>query len=85
MLDITAIVLTFNEELHIKRCIESLSDIVKQICIIDCFSTDRTIEIASHYQNVQVLQHKWENSYSKQFNWGLNNAPIKIPYFSLNG
>jgi len=27
MLDITAIVLTFNEELHIKRCIESLSDI----------------------------------------------------------
>ena len=46
MLDITAIVLTFNEELHIKRCIESLSDIVKQICIIDCFSTDRTIEIA---------------------------------------
>ena len=77
MLDITAIVLTFNEELHIKRCIESLSDIVKQICIIDCFSTDRTIEIASHYQNVQVLQHKWENSYSKQFNWGLDNAPIK--------
>lgn len=80
MLDITAIVLTFNEELHIKRCIACLNDVVKQICIIDSFSTDKTIEIASQYPNVQILQHKWENSYSKQFNWGLNKAPIKTKW-----
>ena len=44
--------------------------------MIDSFSTDQTVEIAQEYPNVSVLQNRWENQYAKQFNWGLEHAPI---------
>ena len=76
VLDITTIILTYNEELHIKRCLEKITPYVKEVFIIDCFSTDRTLEIAKEYPNVKVLQNKWVN-YATQFNWALDNAPIR--------
>lgn len=79
MLDISAIILTFNEEMHIKRCLDNISSIVKEIFIIDSYSTDRTLTIAKEYENVIVLQNKWVN-YATQFNWGLKNAPIKTEW-----
>lgn len=75
MLDISVIILTYNEEIHIQRCLENIADIVKSIFIIDCFSTDRTLEIAKQYSNVVILQNKWVN-YATQFNWALKHAPI---------
>lgn len=75
MSDITVIILTFNEETHIKRCIESVKDIAKDIFLVDCFSTDKTIEIAESL-GVKVFQNKWEKNYAKQFNWALENLPI---------
>lgn len=76
MLDLSVIILTFNEELHIRRCLDNVAPIAKEIFIIDSFSTDRTLEIAQEYPIVQVLQNKWVNNYAMQFNWGLENAPI---------
>lgn len=76
MLDISVIILTYNEEIHIRRCIENVLPVVKEIFIIDSFSTDATLDIASEYPNVHILQNKWENNYAKQFNWGLEHAPI---------
>lgn len=75
MLDISVIILTYNEEIHIQRCLDNIAGIVKEIYIIDCFSTDRTLEIAKQYSNVTILQNKWIN-YATQFNWALRNAPI---------
>ncbi|MFT4224761.1 glycosyltransferase family 2 protein [Dysgonomonas sp.] len=80
MLDLSVIILTYNEELHIRRCIENVKDIVKEIFIIDSFSTDKTLQIAKEYPQVTVLQNKWENSHAKQFNWGLHNAPIQTKW-----
>lgn len=79
MLDLSVIILTYNEELHIKRCLDNISPIVKNVFIIDCYSTDKTLEIAKEYQNVSVLQNKWVN-YATQFNWALDNAPIKTKW-----
>lgn len=76
MLDITVIILTYNEELHIRRCLENVSDFARQVYIVDSYSTDKTLEIAKEYDFVTVLQHKWENNHSKQFNWGLDHAQI---------
>lgn len=76
MLDLSVIILTYNEELHIQRCIENVNDIAKEIFIIDSFSTDKTLEIAKRYPKVKILQNKWQNNYAFQFNWGLDNAPI---------
>lgn len=80
MLDLSVIVLTYNEELHIRRAIENVIGIAKEIFIIDSFSTDKTVEIASEYDNVTILQNKWENNHAKQLNWGLVNAPIKTKW-----
>ena len=67
---IVAIILTFNEEIHIARCIESISNFVDEIFVVDSYSTDSTVEIAKSY-GVTLLQRKWENHYS-QFNWALS-------------
>jgi len=46
MSDISDIILTKDEKLHIKRCLERLAPLApRQIFIIDCFSTDGTREI----------------------------------------
>lgn len=79
MPDISVIILTFNEEIHIKRCVESVKDIAENIFVVDCFSSDRTIEIAESL-GVKVYQNKWENSYAKQFNWAMDNLPIKTKW-----
>jgi glycosyltransferase involved in cell wall biosynthesis len=73
-LSLTAIVLTFNEELHIVRCIERLQAVARRIVVIDSFSTDRTVEIARGL-GAEVLQHKWKN-YADQFQWGVDSANV---------
>lgn len=79
MLDISAIILTYNEEIHIDRCLKNISSIVKKVFIIDSYSTDNTLEIAKRYKNVTILQNKWVN-YATQFNWALENAPIETKW-----
>lgn len=74
-MDISVIILTYNEEIHIKRCLDRISKYVKNVFIIDSFSTDNTLEIAKEYNNVKILQNKWTN-YATQFNWALENADI---------
>lgn len=72
--DLSAIILTFNEELHLERALASISGITKEIFVIDSFSTDRTTEIARAHGAI-VLQNKFINQ-AKQFQWALDNAPI---------
>ena len=73
-LSISVIILTHNEELHIKRCILSAKKYAENIHIIDSYSSDETVTIAKSL-NVDVLQNKFEN-YSKQFNWALENIKV---------
>jgi glycosyltransferase involved in cell wall biosynthesis len=76
--DISVVILTYNEELHIERCIKSLLPVVKEIFIIDSFSTDKTVEIAESL-GAKVYQNPWIN-YALQFQWGLDNCPIKTEW-----
>lgn len=75
MLDISVIILTYNEEIHIRRCLENVKKFAKEVFIIDSYSTDKTLGIAKEYGAV-VLQNKWENNHAKQLNWGLQHAHI---------
>jgi glycosyltransferase involved in cell wall biosynthesis len=70
-LDLTAIILTYNEEKHIKRCILSIRKFVKKIIIIDSYSNDKTIQIAKKYKT-KIYKHQFVNQ-SKQINWGIKN------------
>ena len=73
-LSLTAIVLTYNEELHLERCLNSLQSICSDIIIVDSFSTDNTNVIAAKF-NAKLFQNKWIN-YATQFNWGIENTNI---------
>lgn len=75
MLDITAIILTKNEAIHIGRCIENIVSLCKKIFVIDCFSTDGTQSIARE-AGAEVIEHEWPGNQAAQFNWALDNLKI---------
>lgn len=75
MLDISVIILTYNEELHIKRCIENVKQFAKTIYVIDSLSTDNTVSIAES-MGAKVVPHKWPGNQAAQFNWALENIDI---------
>lgn len=76
MNDITAIILTKNEEVNIERCIKSIRGIVDRIAVVDSGSTDRTLELAEDL-GAEIFHHEPFIDYSKQFNWALDNVDIK--------
>lgn len=78
-LDISIIILTYNEEIHLRRCLENIKELAKDIFIIDSFSTDRTLGIAREYNTV-ILQNRWENNHAKQLNWALEHASIRTEW-----
>ena len=43
---ISAAIITFNEEINIKRCLYSLMEVVDEIVVVDSGSTDQTQKIA---------------------------------------
>ena len=49
MIKLSAVIITYNEEFNIRRCIESIIDIVDEIVIVDSFSSDRTKEICMEF------------------------------------
>ncbi len=77
-LPISVIILTYNEEKNIEDCLRSVYGWVDEIFIVDSYSTDKTLEIAKKYTD-KIYQHEFEN-HAKQFNWALNNLPIKTEW-----
>lgn len=76
--DLTIVILTFNEQLHIRRCIESLLPISRRILVIDSFSSDRTVDICDSL-GAEVYQRAWKN-YADQFQWALDHCPIETAW-----
>jgi len=77
-LDITVMILTFNESLHIKRCIESVKDFCKDVVVVDSFSTDDTPLIVENL-GARFVQNAWVN-HAHQFNWALGNVDISTEW-----
>ena len=69
------IVLTYNEELHLRRCLRSVQGLTQNIFVVDSGSTDSTVDIAHQY-NAHVVTHKFTTQ-AEQFNCALDNLPIK--------
>jgi len=77
-LPITAIILAFDEEVHMARCLTRLSAWVERVVVIDSFSRDRTVEIARRL-GAEVLQHPFKN-HADQLGWGLAAAAPTTPW-----
>ncbi|EFK7843962.1 glycosyltransferase, partial [Escherichia coli] len=65
---LTVIILTFNEQLHIERCLKSLEGVNCNCIIIDSESTDDTVRIAKE-NNAIVYINKWPGNHAAQFQW----------------
>ena len=77
MTDITVIILTGNEELHIGRCLEKLRDLnPRQVLVVESQKGDRTHEIALEH-GATCVWHDWPGNQAEQFNWTLDNVEIK--------
>ena len=78
-LPITVIILTYNEEKHIARCIKSVLPFAMEVFIVDSYSTDQTVDIAIS-SGAKVYQNKWLNNHAVQFNWGLEHCQISTDW-----
>lgn len=74
MIDLTAIILTKNEEKNLSDCIDSVRDVAKRIIVVDSYSNDDTLKIAEE-KGVDIYQHPFEN-YGKQFQWAMDHTDI---------
>lgn len=65
---LSAVIITYNEQAHIERCLASLQNIADDIVVVDSFSNDETANICSKYP-VTFIRHPWEG-YSGSKNFG---------------
>ena len=72
MVSISVVIITFNEERNLARCLDSVKDIADEIVIVDSHSTDNTTEIARRY-NAKVIEQAFMG-YREQKNFANNQA-----------
>jgi len=72
MQQLSVVIITFNEENNIERCLRSVMNIADEIIVVDSLSTDST-ELKCNQFNVRFIKHEWEG-YSAQKNWADQQA-----------
>jgi len=72
MQKISAVIITFNEELFINKCLESIVGIADEVIVVDSFSTDGTEEICRKY-NVRFVKNSF-GGFRDQKNFALSLA-----------
>ncbi|MDP2608085.1 MULTISPECIES: glycosyltransferase family 2 protein [unclassified Oceanobacter] len=75
---ITVIILTYNEAVHIERCISSVALLGARIVVVDSFSSDGTEAIARS-MHVDFYKNKFINQ-SFQFQWAMDNCDIRTEW-----
>lgn len=77
---ISALILTYNEEIILPKCLEAL-DFVDEIVVFDSFSSDTTVKIAEQF-NAKIAQRKFDN-YAKQRNEALKSVSDKTDWILM--
>jgi glycosyltransferase involved in cell wall biosynthesis len=72
---LTVVVLTYNEEMHISRCLSALQGLGARLVVVDSFSTDGTVELAA-ISGADIYKNKFANQ-AAQFQWAMDNCCIK--------
>ncbi len=69
---ISTVIIAFNEEERIQRCLESVVAFSSEIIVVDSLSTDRTVEIAREYAT-RVIEQEWLG-YGRQKQFAVDSA-----------
>lgn len=72
---ISAVIITYNEEKFIEKCLASLDGIADEIVVVDSFSTDGTEDVCRKY-NAKFIKHPFQG-YRDQKNYALQHASYK--------
>ena len=64
---LSAVIITFNEEQNIARCLASVRDLADEIVVVDSHSADRTTEICHAFGCRVILREFSGYSAQKQF------------------
>lgn len=73
-MSISVVILTFNEALHIERCIGSARRVSDKVYVVDSHSTDGTQEIARRL-GATVVEHDYVNQ-AQQMQWAIDNLGL---------
>jgi glycosyltransferase involved in cell wall biosynthesis len=69
---LSVILITYNEEKHIGKCLDSVREVADEIIIVDSFSNDATLDICNKYPT-KVIQNKFCD-FSSQRNFAMSLA-----------
>lgn len=78
-LDITVIILTKDERIHISRAIRNVLPVSRRVVVVDSFSTDGTQEIARS-EGAEVVEMPWPGNQAEQFNRALDTLEISTEW-----
>lgn len=70
--ELTALVLSYNEAPNLRRTLEKLSWL-REVVVVDSFSTDETEAIAKSFPNVRFVQRAFDN-HTAQWNFGVDQC-----------
>lgn len=59
MIKLSVVIITFNEEKNIERCLRSVKEVADEIVVLDSFSTDKTPAICREF-GVRFYQHAFD-------------------------
>lgn len=71
---VSVVVLTRNEERNLRACLDSVSDWVQCVFVVDSGSTDGTVPMAEA-AGARVVSHPFE-THARQWRWALDTLPI---------
>lgn len=71
-IQLSVVVITYNEERNVGRCLESVRRVADEIVVVDSFSKDRTRDICLQY-GAKFLEHPFEG-HIEQKNYALSQA-----------
>ncbi|WP_438348861.1 tetratricopeptide repeat-containing glycosyltransferase family 2 protein [Paenibacillus sp. FA6] len=70
---ISLVMIVKNEESTLRRCLESVSNLVDEIVVVDTGSTDQTKVIASEFR-AKVFDYEWKNDFAAARNFALEKS-----------
>lgn len=73
MKTLSLVMITKNEELKIRRCLESVKDFVSEIIVVDTGSIDKTKEIALEF-GAKIFDYEWNNNFSDARNFAIKQS-----------
>ena len=82
MIKLSAVIITYNEEEHLEKCLSSLQNIADEIVVVDSYSTDHTKQICERF-GVRFIEQSFLG-YKEQKHFALIQATYDY-ILSLDG